>query len=103
MPRIRQLASQYAEADRKKAEQEFWYDVEDHANRTFGIRSNTGIGKAVGLSASCISNYKDDPGVMQVRTVRKFVETFKPNISVLLRLFGYSDKEIKRFAQSIVN
>lgn len=95
MPRIRQLASQYADKD-------FWTEI-DRQSGAMGLKSNAKIGKAVDVTGGSIGNYRKEPERIQVRTIRKIVEVFKPNIEVLLRFFGYSKKDIERFAKSIVN
>lgn len=95
MPRIRQLAEQYAEKD-------FWTEINGCCGYC-GIRTDTALGEAIGVEAQTVRKYKKNPGMMQVKTMQKIVEQLKPNISALLRFLGYSDMEIKRFAQSIVN
>ena len=95
MPRIRQLADQYADKD-------FWTEI-DRQSGAMGLKSNAKIGKAVDVTGACIGNYRKEPDKIQVRTMRKIVEVLKPNIPVLLRFLGYSEKEIRRFAQGYIS
>lgn len=101
MPRIRQLADKYAEADRKKAEKEFWRDI-DHQGLDLGLKSNNKIGNALDLSGACIGKYREDPNKIPVKTMRKMVEVFKPSIPVLLKFLGYTEKEIRAFATGYI-
>ena len=91
MPRIRQLAEQYAEKD-------FWTEINGCCGYC-GIRTDTALGEAIGVEAQTVRKYKKNPGMMQVKTMQKIVEQLKPNIPALLKFLGYTDKEIKRFAQ----
>lgn len=97
MPRIRQLADQYAEADRIAAKNAFRDDIaqKQFENRLLSDRKLAG---AIGVSAACAGNYRREPEMMQIKTVQKLVEILKPDIATLLRFIGYSEKEIRRFA-----
>lgn len=46
-----------------------------------------------------IGVYKQDPGKMQLKTLSRFVAALKPDPGVILRLLGYSEKEIRAFAR----
>lgn len=95
MPRIRQLAEQYAEKD-------FWTEINGCCGYC-GIRTDTALGKAIGVEAQTVRKYKKNPGMMQVKTMQKIVEQLKPNILALLKFLGYSDMEIMRFAQLYIS
>lgn len=44
-------------------------------------------------------NYIKTPGKIQMDTMRRVVQKISPDIGVVLRFLGYSDKEINKFAK----
>ena len=98
MPRIRQLAEKYAAEDAEKAKENFMEEL-DHQKYLNGYRSDRNLADTLGISAPSIGRYRKNPGTMQIETMQKFVALLKPDISVVLRLLGYSEKEIRAFAK----
>lgn len=47
-------------------------------------------------------NYIKAPGKIQMNTMRRVVQKISPDIGVVLRFLGYSDKEIKQFAKEYI-
>lgn len=93
MPKIRQYADLYAQRD-------FWREI-DRRCPDAGVQSNNNaaLARAVGTADVTIGVYKQDPGKMQLKTLSRFVSVLKPDPGVILRLLGYSDKEIKAFRE----
>lgn len=93
MPRIRQYAERYAVED-------FWKEI-DRRCPDAGVQSNNNaaLARAVGTADVTIGVYKQDPGKMQLKTLSRFVAALKPDPGVILRLLGYSEKEIRAFAR----
>lgn len=93
MPKIRQYADLYAQRD-------FWREI-DRRCPDAGVQSNNNaaLARAVGTADVTIGVYKQDPGKMQLKTLSRFVAVLKPDPGVILRLLGYSDKEIKKFKE----
>lgn len=89
MPRIKQLEAQYAVKD-------FWAEVDGQSGRQ-GLKSNAAIGGAIGVTGQSVGKYRADPSAMKIGTMQRIVKRLKPDISVTLRLLGYSDKEITGF------
>ena len=92
MPRIYQLEDQYLAND-------FWRDI-DRQCGWYGLKP-TKLCNEIGISNPTIKAYRDDPGKIQIKTIRKMVELLKPDIFTLLRLLGYSEKEITAFAKAM--
>lgn len=95
MPRIRQLEAQYRAGD-------FWKKVDGKAAE-HGYKTDTALGAAVGVDPKTIGNNRSGRSGMKVDTMQKLVAALKPDIKVVLLFLGYSEKEIKSFAQSFTN
>ncbi len=95
MPRIRQLEAQYRAGD-------FWKKVDGKAAE-HGYKTDTALGAAVGVDPKTIGNNRSGKSGMKVDTMQKLVAALKPDIKVVLLFLGYSEKEIKSFAQSFTN
>lgn len=95
MPRIRQYADQYSQDD-------FWTEV-DRRCPVAGIQSknNSALAAVIGVSGASVGTYKKgNLGTMQIKTLQNLVKALKPNAGVILRVLGYSSKEIKDFARA---
>lgn len=91
MPRIRQLADQYAKADLQRE-----IDVRCAYQ---GFKTNEELGKAMDVCCSSVGNYKKEPDKMQVKILRRMVQVLQPDPGILLKFLGYSSKDIKAFAK----
>lgn len=89
MPKIKQLEAQYATRD-------FWAELDGQSGRK-GLRSNAALGSAIGITGQCVGKYRSNPSPMKLETMQKIIRLLKPDIGVVLKFLGYSDKEIKAF------
>lgn len=92
MPKLRQLESQYNQRD-------FLAEIE--GKRKFCCLSNEAFGKAIGVSEKTVCGYKKNPDTIQLETMQKIVKTLDPNIRVVLKYLGYTDKQIRSFAKEV--
>lgn len=53
----------------------------------------------IGVCERSGRNYINSPGKIQLDTMRRVVQKISPDIGVVLRFLGYSDKEIKKFVK----
>lgn len=90
MPRIRQLNDKYRQND-------FLDELAAQCARK-GYATCRELGQAVDMSASSICGYRREPGKIRLETMQNLVAVLKPDIAVVLRFLGYSEKEIRRFA-----
>lgn len=102
MPRIRQLAEKYAEDDQKKVEKAFWKSVKIRCAEQ-DIDTWADLGQQTGIPESTFQNYRANIGKVQINTMRKMVGLLKPDIQIVLLLLGYSEKDIRKFAQTVQN
>lgn len=102
MPRIRQLAEKYAEDDQKKVEKAFWKSVKVRCAEQ-DIDTWADLGQQTGIPESTFQNYRANIGKVQINTMRKMVGLLKPDIQIVLLLLGYSEKDIRKFAQTVQN
>lgn len=89
MPRVRQKADAYAEAD-------FWKSVE-HCRVELGIRTYSELSDRTGISRMSLSNYRNSVSDMSLANLRKLVKNLSPDIPATLRFLGYSSREINNF------
>lgn len=89
MPRVRQKADAYAEAD-------FWKSVE-HCRVELGIQTYVELADRTGISRMTLSNYRNSVSDMSLSNLRKLVKTLSPDIPATLRLLGYTPREINNF------
>lgn len=87
MPRIRQYADKYAEAD-------FWKEVQIRKVMV-GINTDKDLSQAIGLWPSGYSKRKKDVNIFTLAEFRLLIKTLKPGPMVVLRMLGYSQKEIQ--------
>lgn len=102
MPRIRQLAEKYAEDDQKKVEKAFWKSVKVRCAEQ-DIDTWADLGQQTGIPESTFQNYRANIGKVQINTMRKMVGLLKPDIQIVLLLLGYTEKDIRKFAQTMQN
>lgn len=91
MPRIKQLEAQYAVKD-------FWIELDGQSGR-HGLRSNAALGSAIGVTGQSVGKYRKNPCPMKLETLQKLVKLLHPDIGVVLRLIGYTDKEIRAYVK----
>lgn len=94
MPQIYQKMEQYIARD-------FWDEINRRCPDA-GIKSgnNSALGRAVDRKCATIREYKKDPGRIRVDVLRNLVAVLKPDIRPVLRLLGYSEKEIRQFIKN---
>lgn len=86
MPRIRQNAQRYADTD-------FWREIQSRKALT-GIKTDKELAGSIGLSASSFCKRKQSTEDLTVATLRQMVRVLTPNPVVVLKLLGYSTKDI---------
>ena len=91
MPRIRQLDDKYRKND-------FLAELAAQCARK-GFFTCRELGDAVDMSASSICGYRREPGKIRLDTMQSLVAVLKPDIAVVLRFLGYSEKDIRKFAE----
>lgn len=87
MPRIRQYEQKYAEDDFRKEVRirQGYYD----------LMSQNALAEAVGIPRPTLRKRLLEPGGMSVEELRKLVKTVKPAPEIILKLLGYTGKDIK--------
>lgn len=91
MPKLRQLEGQYNERD-------FLREIEARS-AWHGLSTNEQLAKKLGTSGMTVGNYKKDPSKIRLETMQKMVKALDPDIRVVLKYLGYTDKQIKNFAK----
>ena len=91
MPRIRQRADAYAEAD-------FWESVA-HRQVELGIRNDAQLAARTGITRQTLGNYRRSVSEMYLSNFRKIVSVLSPDIAATLRFLGYTPQEIKKFKE----
>lgn len=89
MPRIKQFEEKYIIRD-------LWVELDGQSARK-GMKTNAALGEAVGVTGQCIGRYREDPSRMRLDTVQKLVKLLKPDIGLLLKFVGYSERDIASF------
>lgn len=92
MPRLRMHADQYAKSDFRKELEKSMIDV--------GIKSKTELAGMINMDTRTLCRRFEDVGEMRVNDLKALVDVLKPNPALLLRLVGYSSKEIARMAKN---
>ena len=88
MPRIRQYTTKYADENFRK-----------ELRRQQGVHnlmSTRALGKDLGIPHSTLHRKIEEPEKFSVDDLRKLIAGLKLNPAVVLRLLGYSSKEIKK-------
>lgn len=91
MPRIRQNAQRYADED-------FWREIQSR-KALAGIKTDKDLAESIGISPSGLSKRKQNVGGMTITDLQRFVKALKPSPVVVLKMLGYSAKDIPRGLQ----
>nr|DAU90510.1 MAG TPA: bacterial regulatory protein [Caudoviricetes sp.] len=102
MPRIRQLTDKYAAEDAEKARAAFQVAIGMLPNKSW-YPSNRELESDMEVSRTTVGTYRKNPEDMPVSAMKRFVALMKPDISVVLKFLGYSDKEIRKFVRENAN
>ena len=102
MPRIRQLAEKYAAEDAEKAKAAFQVAIGMLPNKSW-YPSNRELENDMEVSRTTVGTYRKNPEDMPVSAMKRFVALMKPDILVVLKFLGYSDKEIRKFVRENAN
>ena len=89
MPRIRQKEREYADND-------FRTEVRIQQGR-YDLMSQQALADAAGIPRPTLRKRLLEPETMTVEEFRKLIATICPDPVAVLRLLGYSSKDIKRF------
>lgn len=101
MSRHREGAVVYAAQDARKAREDFWLEL-DHRCLDKGLDPGAAaISQFAGVQAQTIRLYRRNRNTMQVSTLSALVKGLAPDIGVVLRFLGYSDKDIKKYAKRV--
>lgn len=99
MARHRDGAVAYAAQDAKSAQDNFWAEL-DHKCLDRGLPPGAStLSRFADVQAQTIRHYRRGISSMQVDTMRQWVKSLKPEIPVVLRFLGYTEKEIRAFAK----
>lgn len=93
MPRIKQFEARYVVKD-------FWVELDGQGGRQ-GLRSNAALGEAIGITGQSVGKYRKNIAPMKLETMQKLVTLLKPDIFIVLRLLGYTEKEIRGYAKHL--
>lgn len=89
MPRIRQNAQQYADAD-------FLKEL-DHRKIECGIQSDRELGDLIDLCPSSMCKRKKQPQTIRVEELRSIVRVLCPDIELTLKFLGYPSDAIRKW------
>lgn len=92
MPRIRQ----YAERDAMK---DFLGEINAQCGR-YGLKSQKALGEALGVCQATAGNYLRNPNAIQLGTLRSMVQVLRLDPVIVLKVLGYSSKDIKKLGNS---
>ena len=87
MPRIRQNAQQYLESDFRKALNHCMVDA--------GLDSKKDVAEMAGIPHTTLCKRIREPDTMTVSEMRRLFLVVRPPADVLLRMLGYSVREIR--------
>lgn len=90
MPRIRQNAERDAMKD-------FLGEINAQCGR-YGYKSQKSLGEALGVCQATAGNYLRNPGAIQLGTLRSMVQVLRLDPVIVLKVLGYSTKDIKQIA-----
>lgn len=91
MPRIRQYAAQYAEADFRK---ELYRRMTDRYD-TVSIRA---LARESGVSQSSLNTHlRHNINNLDIGVLQKIIPLLKPDPAVVLKLLGYTGEDIRKF------
>ncbi len=60
------------------------------------------LAEKIDVCESSGRNYIKAPGKIQLDIMRRMVQKLSPDIGVVLRFLGYTEKEIRRFAKGVI-
>ncbi len=86
MPRIRQYAQKYADAD-------FMKEIQ-HQKVECGIKTDAKLAELINISKSNFCNRKKRPENFTVAELRGLVATLSPDPVILLKFLGYQGRDI---------
>lgn len=66
-----------------------------------GLELLNDFADAIGSCNTTASKYQDTPTVIRMDAMQRIVKVLKPDIGIMLRFLGYSDKEIKKYAADL--
>ena len=89
MPRIRQKEQQYADEDFRK-------EVRIRQG-AYDLMSQQALADASGIPRPTLRKRMLEPETMTVEEFRKLVGAIRPDPGTVLRLLGYSSKDIRKF------
>ena len=92
MPRIRQNAEEYAMQD-------FLSEINAQSAR-YGYRTQEALGSALGVCQATAGNYLKKPETIRLSALRAMVKVLKLNPVVVLKVLGYTAKEIQSISKS---
>lgn len=99
MARHREGAVVYAAQDAQKAKDDFWREL-DHRCLDKGLQPGAvALSEFANLEAQTIRRYRSGKVVMQVSTLQEWCKNLKPDIKVVLKYLGYTDREINKFVR----
>ncbi len=94
MPRIRQLAEKYAEEDFLK---------ELRVRMVFaGVNTDRELAERIGITPATMCKRKKSVGGFSLGELQGLVREVKPDPVIILKLLGYSGKEISRIGKEQV-
>lgn len=93
MPRINQNAERDSMRD-------FLGEINAQCGR-YGYKSQTSLGNALGVCQATASNYLRNPNTIQLGTLRKMVQLLRLDPVIVLKVLGYSTKDIKVAEQAL--
>lgn len=101
MAQHRKGAVVYAAQDAQKAKDDFWLEL-DHRLLDKGLPpGSTSLSQFVAVQPQTIRSYRKGKIEMQVDTLQMWIKSLSPDIRVVLRFLGYTDKEIRVFAKAV--
>lgn len=66
------------------------------------LESCNDFGKAIGVTGKTWYKCQNYPTLIRMDTMQKIVKVLKPDIGIMLRFLGYSDKEINAYAKELM-
>lgn len=67
-----------------------------------GLETSEEFGCAINCSKPTANKYQNYPTMIRMDTMQKIVKALKPDIGIMLRFLGYSDKEINAYAKELM-
>lgn len=67
-----------------------------------GLETTEKFSYAIDCSTPTTNKYQNYPTIIRMDTMQKIVKVLKPDIGIMLRFLGYSDKEIEKYAKELM-